>query len=211
MSLDSVMQHLERFGWAVFASRDLEPEKLIGNLGMVIMENDVSIDRQSRSLVRSNKALPPHTDHHLVEHILWYCHQQDDEGGESILVDGVKIFLKQNDHDKTILKSISLMEHCVFEGDLTHHPMVVEDENGLSLYYSFWMAEGLSKIQKKVFDKFTKSVMETKPIKFKLEQDNCLIIDNRRIFHGRTALSENSDRFLKRYWISSSIHNKLDR
>jgi hypothetical protein len=43
MSLDTVMQHLERFGWAVFSSRDLEPGKLMENLGLVIMENDVSI------------------------------------------------------------------------------------------------------------------------------------------------------------------------
>jgi alpha-ketoglutarate-dependent taurine dioxygenase len=36
------------------------------------------------------------------------------------------------------------------------------------------------------------------------------VINNRRIFHGRTALSDNSNRFLKRYWISKSKHKKLE-
>ena len=112
--------------------------------------------------------------------------------------------------DKDILKSIHLMEHCVFEGDLTQHPMVFEDCDNLSLYYSFWMAEGLSELQRNAFDRFTKSVMETIPKKFKLPQNWCLVINNRRIFHGRTALSDNSNRFLKRYWISSSKHKKLE-
>ena len=72
------------------------------------------------------------------------------------------------------------------------------------------MAEGLSELQRNAFDRFTKSVMETKPKKFKLPQNWCLVINNRRIFHGRTSLSDNSNRFLKRYWISSSKHKKLE-
>ena len=72
------------------------------------------------------------------------------------------------------------------------------------------MAEGLSELQRNAFDSFTKSVMETEPKKFKLPQNWCLVINNRRIFHGRTALSDNSNRFLKRYWISSSKHKKLE-
>ena len=130
--------------------------------------------------------------------------EEDLKGGESILVDGVEVFKRQSQADKDILKSIHLMEHCVFEGDLTQHPMVFEDRDNLSLYYSFWMAEGLSDLQRNAFDSFTKSVMETEPKKFKLPQNWCLVINNRRIFHGRTALSDNSNRFLKRYWISSS-------
>ncbi len=51
----------------------------------------------------------------------------------------------------------------MFEGDLTQHPMVFEDRDNLSLYYSFWMAEGLSELQRNAFDRFTKSVMETEP------------------------------------------------
>jgi hypothetical protein len=209
MNLDSVMDCLNRDGWAIFDSSVVLPKDVIESLGYIIMENDVSIDLESRSLVRSNKALPPHTDHHLVEYILWHCHEEDEVGGDSILVDGIEIFNRQGEIDKDILKSIHLMEHCVFEGDLTQHPMVVEDRDNISLYYSFWMAEGLSELQRNTFDRFTKSVMETEPERFKLAQNWCLVINNRRIFHGRTALSENSNRFLKRYWISSSMHKKL--
>lgn len=210
MDIETVMSGLAIDGWSIFDSRIVSPNVVIETLGYIIMENDVSIDVESRSLVRSSKALPPHTDHHLVEYILWHCHEEDSIGGESILVDGVEVFNRQSQADKDILKSIQLMEHCVFEGDLTQHPMVFEDRDNLSLYYSFWMAEGLSELQRNAFDSFTKSVMETEPKKFKLPQNWCLVINNRRIFHGRTALSENSNRLLKRYWISSSKHKKLE-
>ena len=209
MDIESVMGCLNFDGWAIFDSSVVHPDLVIENLGYIIMENDVSIDVESRSLVRSSKALPPHTDHHLVEYILWQCHEQDMKGGESILVDGIEVFKRQSQADREILKSILLMEHCVFEGDLTQHPMVFEDRDNLLLYYSFWMAEGLSELQRNAFDRFTQSVMETEPKKFKLPQNWCLVINNRRIFHGRTALSDNSNRFLKRYWISSSMHKKL--
>ena len=124
MDIETVMGGLATDGWAIFDSSVVHPDVVIENLGYIIMENDVSIDVESRSLVRSSKALPPHTDHHLVEYILWHCHEEDLKGGESILVDGVEVFKRQSQADKDILKSIHLMEHCVFEGDLTQHPMV---------------------------------------------------------------------------------------
>ncbi len=59
MDIESVMRSLTFDGWAIFDSSVVHPDVVIENLGYIIMENDVSIDMESKSLVRSTKALPP--------------------------------------------------------------------------------------------------------------------------------------------------------
>lgn len=207
-----MLAELDSEGWCKFSSEKVVLQELIDRLGFIIMENDVSIDKQSRSLVRSNKPLPPHTDHHLAHYILWHCHRQDSEGGFSIVVDGLQIFQQMSEEEKILLKGIDLMEHCVFKDDLRHHPMIQESENGLRIYYSFWMAdENLSREQKQAFEAFNYRVRETEPIKFRLKPQECLIIDNGRILHGRSSLSTGSKRLLKRYWIGDSELEKIEQ
>jgi alpha-ketoglutarate-dependent taurine dioxygenase len=45
------------------------------------------------------------------------------------------------------------------------------------------------------------------PTQLLLQKDDALIIDNRRILHGRTAITGSKDRFLKRYWIEKKAPN----
>tara|TARA_B100000965_G_scaffold316555_1_gene276890 strand:- start:749 stop:1387 length:639 start_codon:yes stop_codon:yes gene_type:complete len=212
MQIDEVASELKSKGWSRFSSINIDLQELIHRLGFIIMENDVSIDKQSRSLVRSSKPLPPHTDHHLAHYILWHCHKQDSEGGFSIVVDGLKIFQEMDSKQKELLKGINLMEHCVFKDDLQHHPMIQNTENGLRIYYSFWMADdNLSKEQKEAFEAFNNRVRDAQPIKFRLEPGECLVIDNGRILHGRSSLSPDSDRLLKRYWIGDTELEKIEK
>ena len=211
MSIGEVLAEVESQGWSRFSTTDIDLQELIRRLGFIIMENDVSIDKQSRSLVRSSKPLPPHTDHHLAHYILWHCHRQDSEGGFSIVVDGVQIFQGMNEEQKELLKGINLMEHCVFKDDLQRHPMIQESENGLRIYYSFWMADdNLSREQKEAFEAFNSRVRDSEPKKFRLKPEECLIIDNGRILHGRSSLSVDSKRLLKRYWIGDSELEKIE-
>ncbi len=212
MLIDEVLVEVESQGWSRFSSTNVDLQELIHRLGFIIMENDVSIDKQSRSLVRSSKPLPPHTDHHLAHYILWHCHRQDSEGGFSIVVDGLQIYQEMNEVEKELLKGIDLMEHCVFKDDLQHHPMIQESEIGLRIYYSFWMADdNLSREQKEAFEAFNNRVRDAEPIKFRLKPEECLIIDNGRILHGRSSLSTDSKRLLKRYWIGDSELEKIEQ
>ncbi len=212
MPIDRVLAEVESQGWSRFTTTNVDLQELIHKLGFIIMENDVSIDKQSRSLVRSSKPLPPHTDHHLAHYILWHCHRQDSEGGFSIVVDGLQIYQEMNEVEKELLKGIDLMEHCVFKDDLQHHPMIQESEIGLRIYYSFWMADdNLSREQKEAFEAFNNRVRDAEPIKFRLKPEECLIIDNGRILHGRSSLSTDSKRLLKRYWIGDSELEKIEQ
>jgi hypothetical protein len=110
-----------------------------------------------------------------------------------------------SEEEKALLRGIDLMEHCVFKDDLDHHPMIQETEWGLRIYYSFWMADdNLSVEERSAFEAFSKRVKEEEAIKFRLRPGECLIIDNGRVLHGRSSLSVDSDRLLKRYWLGDS-------
>jgi hypothetical protein len=115
-----------------------------------------------------------------------------------------------------VLHHINLMEHSIFKNDLKYHSMISATSIGDRIYYpilfnptEFWLAgERLTKEQKQAFNTFNKAVRATKSIRLKLEPDECLVVDNGRILHGRTPLSNNSDRLLKRYWIGDSLLEK---
>tara|TARA_B110000914_G_scaffold218967_1_gene226958 strand:+ start:1085 stop:1756 length:672 start_codon:yes stop_codon:yes gene_type:complete len=209
MPIDGILADLDFQGWSQFSSQDCSIDKVMGQLGFIIMENDVLIERNSPALVTSAEGLPPHTDHHLSHYILWHCLVPDSQGGYSIMVDGLRIFRSMPSNIQELLRSIHLKEHSVFKGDVGYHPLIYETPIGDRIYYSvlfeptaFWLAgEILTKEQKEAFDTFNEAVRVAKTMRIKLKPGECLVVDNRRILHGRSPLQYNSNRLLKRYWI----------
>ena len=218
MTIERILKELDSQGWSKFPIGNYEISELIRNLGHIIMVNDVRIVKTSPALVTSSEGLPPHTDHHLSHYILWHCVTQDSQGGHSIMVDGLRIFRSMPSEVREVLRSIRLKEHTVFQGDLGHHPLIYETEDGEGIYYSvlfeptdFWLANDvLSDEQRIAFDAFNEAVKEAISDSIKLDPDECLVVDNGRILHGRTAIHDESNRLLKRYWIGDKSIEKLD-
>ena len=48
---------------------------------------------------------------------------------------------------------------------------------------------------------FVEHKRKTQPVKIRLERQQCLFIDNRRMLHGRGLLAEDSKRHLVRFYI----------
>lgn len=217
MTIERILKELDSQGWSKFPIRNYEISELISNLGHIIMENDVRIVKTSPALVTSSEGLPPHTDHHLSNYILWHCVTQDSHGGHSIIVDGLHIFRSMPSEIREVLRSIRLKEHTVFKGDMGNHPLIYETAAGERIYYSvlfepteFWLANDLlSDIQRIAFDAFNEAVKEAVSVCIKLNPDECLVVDNGRILHGRTAIHDESNRLLKRYWIGDMSVEKL--
>lgn len=211
MAIDEILADLDSQGWSQFSNRDSDIEDVINQLGFIILENDVFVQQQTPALVTSSERLPPHTDHHLSHHILWHCLVQDLHGGYSIMVDGLRVFSSMPPDVQEVLRTIHLKEHSVFKGDIGYHPLIYETPMGDRIYYSvlfeptaFWLAnEKLSNKQKVAFDTFNEAVRLAKTMRIKLKPGECLVVDNRRILHGRTSLEDNSNRLLKRYWIGA--------
>jgi|TARA_B100001741_G_C16443705_1_gene546902 gamma-butyrobetaine dioxygenase len=211
MAIDGILADLASQGWSRFSNHDSDIEDVITQLGFIILENDVLVQQHTPALVTSSERLPPHTDHHLSHYILWHCLVQDQRGGHSIMIDGLRVFSLMPSDVQEILRTIHLKEHLVFKDDVGYHPLIYETPLGDRIYYSvlfeptaFWLVnEDLSIKQQEAFDTFNEAVRFAKTIQLKLKPGECLVIDNRRMLHGRTALEDNSNRLLKRYWIGA--------
>lgn len=174
------------------------------SLGSVVNETDVSVRKESRGLVTSDKALDFHTDHSLVDYVAWLCIKPDHRGGDTILADARDAFALLNDDEKKTLESVMLKEHAVFENDPGAAPLVSNANGKLRFYYSFWLADKrMSPDCRRAFDAFRRAVADAPFHQFKLRCNDILIVDNSRILHGRRPIKDPSRR-LKRLWICST-------
>lgn len=176
-----------------------ELKEILSQLGNVINETDVIANSESKSLVTSDKYLDFHTDNHLAKHILWHCKKQAEQGGQSMLCDAEKVFTQLTEDEKLALSKIHVYEHKMFPENRNSNPIVREVDGQRRFYYSFWLAREKYR-ELPVFKKWRDLIQNTTHEKIRLEENDILVIDNHRIFHGRTEII--GERNLKRFWIS---------
>jgi alpha-ketoglutarate-dependent taurine dioxygenase len=111
--------------------------ELLESLGRILHVEEVVVDPASGSLVKSPHGLSLHTDHHRADIIVWYCIAQSDDGGTTVLADGIRAYRTLSVEMREALRDVSLQEHSVFRGDQERHP-VISVRNGVErLYYSY--------------------------------------------------------------------------
>lgn len=180
-------------------------QEIINSLGEIIMTTDVVVKTESKGLVTTAHGIGFHTDHHKAKFVAWYCFKQTDNGGESLLIDAEKIYLELPTDIQENLKSVNLFEHKIYEDDKDSYPFVEADTNN-DLQFHCSLVNDKDK-ENPAFISFEKLMNKTEPIKIKLQENDILIIDNHRIFHGRASINGSKDRYLKRFWIKSYTIN----
>ncbi len=149
---------------------------------------------------------PSHTDGsgkpNPYDVVLLYCVRQDTAGGESMLItlDELLQYLKP--------ESITTLRRKVFPVPFGTAPIISGEVSDLRIRYN---AEELSFYARLHRFEFTEnqrraladlaaaiSVLEVKQPKVRISPGQCLVIDNKRALHGRTAFSQDSNRLLKR-------------
>lgn len=199
-----VVSEVDAAGFAVLRNADdSEFSAILTSFGVVIHVEDVDADSAGSSLVSSRHALSPHTDHHAVRHIVWRCVAPADHGGNSIVVDGIRLFRALPEHHRRALERIVLAEHNIFDGDLDEHPMITWDGEEPRIYYSYWLARSdLRGGEREAFDAFA-NALEVVPItRIRLQAGDVLVVNNHRMLHGRMAIQGAARRLLVRYWLA---------
>lgn len=177
--------------------------EVLNFLGEVIFTTDVVVKPESKGMVTSARGLDFHTDHHKAKYIVWYCYKQTDVGGDSVLVDASKIYDQLSEENKEKIQKIELFEHKIFPDDNESYPLVSINKEGIiKFYYSFWLVKKEDK-QNPAMLEFQRIINQTEPIKINLQEGDILIVDNHKIFHGRTPIEGSKDRFLKRFWLTA--------
>ena len=207
--LQSIFANLSQDGYVfIKGSGQKELHFILEKLGHIIYTTDVKVDLSSRSLVTSAKALDYHTDHPRADYIAWLCIEQSRYGGETILADAEVAYRRLTQQEREVLAGIFLFEHKVFSGDKDSHPLVTIRDGNINFYYSYWLVEkSLSLEKKSALDKFKTYVSESKVAEIKLQRDDVLIVNNRKILHGRRSIGDKK-RFLKRYWIGTELYSR---
>ncbi len=208
-NIDYTTKQLIDFGFVHLTDQtEDELSYLLKSLGQVIFTTDVVVKPESKGMVTSARGLDFHTDHHKAKYIVWYCYKQTDIGGDSILIDAENIYQRLSDEQREQLKLVELFEHKIFPDDKESYPLVSEDENGnRKFYYSFWLVKNEDKNNPAMLE-FQKAIKETKPIRMNLKKGDILVVDNHKVFHGRTPIEGSKDRFLKRYWLEEKAANQ---
>ena len=178
-------------------------KKLAQQIGNIIHTTEVIV-RDSPGMLTSTKGLSFHTDHHKADWIIWYCHKQTSEGGESILVDGIKVFDSLPNNEKNSLERVRLFEHKIFEDDKESQAFIEDSGADKKMYYSFWEQEPVTENEKDALELFETSLHNAQHTRILLQPGDILAIDNRRILHGRTPITGTKDRHLTRHWINTN-------
>lgn len=200
-----IVRDVDATGFAVLRNAtDGEFSAILGSLGVVIHVEDVNADGTGPSLVSSRHGLSPHTDHHAAGHIVWRCVAQTDQGGDTIVVDGIKLFRALPEHRRRALQGVVLAEHNIFDGDLDEHPMITWEGEEPRIYYSYWLArDELTGAEREAFEAFANALEVVPTVRIRLQAGDVLVVNNHRMLHGRTAIRGTSRRLLVRYWLAS--------
>ncbi len=177
-------------------------DALAASFGNVIQVTNVEAKADSNALVTSFAELDVHTDHSRARYIMWHCVEQSAWGGATVLVDTKPILEAMSQADRDALQKVYLTEHKVFRDDPSRVPLLRTVQGTDHVYYSFWLLEDeVPSDSQAALAEFRRLLKATVPYQFQLEPGDVLIIDNHRMLHGRTAISQQGSRRLVRYWI----------
>ena len=171
---------------------------------------DVRVEANPNNLAFTGAAIPPHTDNPYRDPVptvqLLHCISNDVEGGESGLVDGFEAAATLRDEDLHAFEVLSSTSVTFAWSDATtslhaHRPMIELDPlgqirtvrfNNRSLQTLRLEAERLAEYYD-AFRHFARILDRHELMyEFRLDAGDCVIFDNTRILHARTAFQESS-------------------
>lgn len=172
--------------------------------GDIIEETEVRQRGEAQTYLAGRGPVPLHTDHPEAGFVAWYCEVQDRQDGASVLTDGY-----------SILHSMGAMARGLRNVELHVPPQLprqildrTKAWDGSRIYYAPWYpvvkANNDGRQALEVFENLLAMGFGYRRIRLKAGE--LLIVDNGRWLHGRDALSERSDRFLRRYWLRRRTH-----
>lgn len=182
--------------------------RIAQGLGHVVHRSTLEIQEKGDYAILP-KRVPFHNDNPDVNTIGWFCVDQDEQDGHSLFIDGSDISDHLSEPQIEILKTLPVVAPDIRTmGEKENEcPVLTPKENGFEIYYTPWLLRGNYTDQQREaltqFASYIVSKQREQLIRLRLEPNQMVFIDNRRMFHGRDALPLTSKRHLKRVWISN--------
>jgi hypothetical protein len=175
-----------------------EPSDLsCAEFGSVCDETIVAVHPNARTYVSGHGAIPFHSDHPDVDFIEWHCERQDPADGATLLLDAQAIVLALPAAIRELLRR-TLLPFAPLDGRALGALAPVLDERGV--FYAPWL-EPIGPASLDGLLAFREALLrQTAPIEIRLRAGEALVVDNRRMLHGRRAIAPDSPRRLERRW-----------
>jgi alpha-ketoglutarate-dependent taurine dioxygenase len=149
-----------------------------------------------------------HTDHPEAKFVSWLCVRQDDVAGASRLYDS-RPFLQSHSEDEVEQLRCTDLECPPLTGGppTLRFPVLSASTHGDvdEILCSPWLrAAGGNQERQAVLDRFRSKLsgdIQARAFEERLEEGHVLIVDNRRVLHGRGAINDRSQRELLRFWL----------
>lgn len=209
LRLSDVAEALQGPGYYWLSSgTSLEEFRQVSNeLGEVFYEADVKMGAERPRNYQLPAAIDFHTDHVSAEVAAWYCVEQDSSGGAMQFLDLEPIAAQMPEEDLTALSRVRVPDNAVWtEGGSI--PLCSKTGGRWSFHYVPWLRlEAPDPEARAALDLFRQLIGEAKKnsvIDVDLSPGEVVFVDNHRIMHGRAAITSNSARNLKRFWIKST-------
>ena len=105
-------------------------------------------------------------------------------------------------------RDVFIDANVLFEGDAGRHPLLEHRDGVPKLYYSFWLERPLDDpADRDAIRAFRAAIARAPRFVRRLERGEMLVIDNRRMLHGRAAIG-GLGRHLERFWIAKDDPTK---
>lgn len=204
---NNTLQHLHKHGYAVLPKMpQSEFCNLMEDIGTIINTSDIKINALSNRKFNHHEALDLHTDTPLADYAAWYCITQDKVAGETEILDGFTLLDEIPSSLISVLCNTEIKFPIYKSHDVKKHPILTLKNNEYKqIYYTSWLKnKNYSKEQKDAITAFEIQVSNATPINIKLEPNETLIINNKRMLHGRKKIAADSSRYLYRVHIKQN-------
>jgi hypothetical protein len=182
-------------------------------LGQILSIEDVSLVVGSHRHVSSPYSIPFHSDGPAADVVAWFCIRQDEDDGESILMDSIPALRFLDPEIRHQLASVNIP---YFDQSSPGRPsgyctvLRGDNERDWRTNYAPWLFPELSDSQKAAVAAFEDSISKLAATKIRLERNQSLFVDNWRILHARGPLKPGSQRHLKRAWLRTGRTSRME-
>lgn len=203
---ETIRDDLRRTGWCRLGPLSgTEYRELAESLGEVWSETVVELRPGVGTYLCQPGPVPPHTDHPRAHLMSWRCEESDHINGEQILVDGWRALMQLDEAEIAELGDAEIEVRVRSGEPATRQPIFADDPSGRRLCFAPWLkpinaTESLLLTLKKL-SRIVDDLACTESDRVLLDPGEVLIVDNRRILHGRDAIPSDCRRRLRRYWI----------
>lgn len=185
-------------------------DALVERLGAAISEERIELRPGAHAYVAKPGRVPLHTDHPDVDFIAWRCVEQDRDDGASLLLDTRPVLdamKRESPTNYATLFDTALVCPPLSGGPPTlERPVLRTDTAGTHVFCSPWLRavddrDGRGAALAELRERLS-TAAKTQCVSLRMQRGGVVIVDNRRVLHGRAPIAEDSKRRLDRVWIA---------